>query len=135
MHNCRSMFSPLIPLLWIFVSVKQLNVPPWLGENRKDANQFNGLLAVTLAEMLFIHDIYVIISKYSGLPYPNTYLIPLAIFSSLLFVNERWLIKAGHGKKFIVLMNCKSAREKKSINLKSWSLLLTIIFVFFVMLP
>lgn len=100
------------PLLIVFRAVSGLNVHGWIGERRDDANITNGVLAVALVQMLFINDLYVLMTWTSYFRYPKSYIIPVVIFLLIVAIDYWWLVIEGRGTDFIKRYSSEAPARK-----------------------
>lgn len=88
------------PFLSIFYLVSSIGAPGWLGENRKSANDFNGVLAVSLIQIASLSDVFVLLTRILPISYPKSYIEPVLVFVALVFFNHAWIVRGRHGNTY-----------------------------------
>lgn len=87
--------------LFIFRTVARFNAPAGIGGDRTSTNYFNGILLVSLLQIVLLNDAYIILTWILPIAYPRSYIIPVIIFIVLVLANYGWLIIHGAGTKYI----------------------------------
>jgi hypothetical protein len=93
-------------------------VKPWISNDRKGFNQFNGVTAVALTEFIILIDILSFGARF-GLRYPSSLLFPILLASALLIFNYWWIVVSKNGEKYRDSMRLRSKTYNMSIKAAS----------------
>jgi hypothetical protein len=104
------------PFLDIYRIVVNLNVPGWIGEDRKSANIANGLVILSLVQIAVVNDAYVVSTWLSQISYSRSYITPILVYIILILANYTWLVLYGRGDEYIRMFRSKSKLFKVTRN-------------------
>lgn len=103
--------------LYIFMTISHFNVYGWIGEDRREANRFNGVVIVSLLQVVLIDNLYIISTWTIGFLYPKTYFVHIAAIIVAIFANYHWLIVRGRGADYEQAFDLESKTYKYVIRI------------------
>lgn len=121
--------------LFIFRATALINARPWISSDRADINYFNGVLTVSLVQLIVLNDLYIVLTWISGLAYPTSYIVPVAIYVILVLFNDVWLVSKRAGIEYVKQFAQESPSIKRRLRLASVVLVLFAVGEFFLLSP